>query len=66
MPIAQWISGRLIAQGIRGAAWFSRSLFRARTAQPEQESGVSAAEAFAKSIQDRQVLREAVFNQHSV
>lgn len=63
MSLAQWVSGRFVAQGIRGVAWLGRSLLwsgpeteasslsvtrRKQTADEEQ--GLSTVGAYAKAV----------------
>lgn len=65
MSLAQWLSGRFAAQGIRGVAWLGRSFLwsrpedeshprsvtcRKRTADEEQ--GLSSAGAYAKAVRE--------------
>ncbi|EKM59496.1 uncharacterized protein PHACADRAFT_250032 [Phanerochaete carnosa HHB-10118-sp] len=65
MSLAQWLSGRFAAQGIRGVAWLGRSLLwsrpedevhprsvtcRKRTADEEQ--GLSSAGAYANAVRE--------------
>lgn len=57
MSLAQWITTRMIAQGIRGLVSAGRMLSRPRTAQTDevkdQEEGLSPAAAYASEFQDR-------------
>ena len=63
MSLAQWISGRLVAQGMRGLAWIGRSFLWSRpddaAASPsaahrqplaDEEQGLSSAEAYANAV----------------
>lgn len=66
MSLAQWISGRLVAQGIRGVAWIGRSFLWARPKNGEaasldatlrkqtadEEQGLSPASAYAKAVRE--------------
>ena len=65
MTIAQWISGRLFAQSIRGLLWLGSSLLSSpsetRAAHGhkghrfphDEETGLSSAAAFAKAVKER-------------
>ena len=68
MSIAQWISGRLLAQGIRGLTWVGQSIVgssannnedihlrRRRRQTLEQEAGLSSAAAYAKAVKENRV-----------
>lgn len=65
MSLAQWISGRLVAQGIRGAVWIGRSLLWSRPEDAgdarsvtrrkratDEEQGIPTAGAYAKAVKD--------------
>ncbi len=62
MTLAQWISGRLIAQGIRGLTWLGRSFFARseesthlpmhRTYTRDDESRLTSAATHAKDVKD--------------
>ena len=57
MPLAQWITTRMIAQGIRGLVTAGRMFSRSRTVRTDevkdQEEGVSPAAAYASEFKDR-------------
>lgn len=57
MTLAQWISGRIFAQGIRGAVSISRSLFGASSSAKaipgqtqDDDDELTPAEAYAKAV----------------
>ena len=65
MSLAQWVSGRLVAQGIRGVAWLGRSLLWSRPEEPvpsrlvtrrkrnaDEERGLAAAGTYAKAVRE--------------
>jgi hypothetical protein len=65
MSLAQWVSGRLVAQGIRGVAWLGRSLLWSQPeriapsksiAQPngaaDEEQGLSTAGVYANAVKE--------------
>ena len=66
MSLAQWISGRLVAQGMRGLAWIGRSFLWSRPVDAEatpssaahrrrpadEEQGLSSAGAYAKAVRE--------------
>ena len=57
MSLAQWITTRMIAQGIRGLVSAGRMLSRSRTVRTDeikdQEEGVSPAAAYASEFKER-------------
>ncbi len=55
MSIAQWISGRLLAQGIRRMTWIGRSLFWS-----EHEQKVSQLECSKQRLRDEESGRSPV------
>lgn len=51
MSLAQWISGRLVAQGMRGLAWIGRSFLWSR---PDDAAGAAAAAAHRRPLADEE------------
>lgn len=59
MTIAQWIGGRLVAQGLRSVAWISRAILGSHIAQHstdlvetphDEEAGITPASAYAIAV----------------